>query len=154
MKKLIIPLMFCVMLSQAQEKSWLEKKGYMLGGVVVFSAFDYIGYNLTKNDHGVAPIGYRIAQLLVQAGITKFLIDEVGLPEAIGFNVIWWTWGADLMYYQWGRILPPHDMLTANKQVTWASWTPVGLIRGGKKPIAHNTLFAQATIGLSISLAL
>jgi hypothetical protein len=153
MKTLIIPLLFCVMLSQAQEKSWLEKKGYMLGGVVVFSAFDYIGYNLTEKN-GVAPITYRIAQLLVQAGITKFLIDQVGLPEAIGFNVIWWTWGADLMYYQWGRILPPYDMLTANKQVTWASWTPVGLVRGGKKPIAHSTLFAQATFGLSISLAL
>jgi len=149
-KKLIIALMFCSVCVQAQEKSWLGKKVYMLGGVVAFSAFDYMVYN-QMNGNKTSLAVYRIAQLLVQAGITKILVDEVGWPEAIGFNVIWWTWGADLLYYQWGRILPPYDQLTHDKQVTWASWTPVGLLKGGKRPIAHGALLAQATIGLLLA---
>jgi len=130
----------------------LEKKGYMIGSVVAFSAFDYAGYNLSKDSKTSLDV-YRVVQVLVQVGITKLLIEEVGLPEAIGFNLIWWTWGADLLYYQWGRFIPPYDRLTQNKGVTWAHWTPVGLVRG-RGVIANDTLIAQATIGLSISLAL
>jgi hypothetical protein len=41
-------------------------------------------------------------------------------------------------------------------KVTWAWWTPVGLLRGGKndRPIEGRTLLIQSGVGLAVALGL
>jgi len=41
-------------------------------------------------------------------------------------------------------------------KVTWAWWTPVGLLNGAKndKPIKGSTLFIQSGVGLALALSL
>ena len=152
MRCLVIISLLCVSTLTAQSTG--EKLLWLGGASVAFSLFDYVGYNATMNEHGIAPVGYRVAQAAVQIGLSYLLYEKFGLPTAIAFNLIWWTWGCDLMYYQFGRVLPPYDQLSPNKQVTWASWTPVGLVRGGKEPIAHNTLIAQSLVGLTLAITI
>ena len=47
------------------------------------------------------------------------------------------------------------DMVNHN-QVTWAWWTPVGLLNGAKndKPIDGKTLYIQSGVGLAVALGL
>ncbi len=138
----------------------LEHAGYVCGATLAFSLFDYIGYNLVRGENG-APFSYRILQSLVQAAITYFLYEKCGINSAVSFNLIWWTWGSDIAYYGWADALNPkwaRDNRTNNglqgKEITWAWWTPIGLLRKKDSPIARNALIAQATVGFAISVAI
>jgi len=147
----ILCLFLCLVytISFSQDKTHAEKLLWLTGSCIAFSLFDYAGYNATKGS-----IVYRISQAVVQVGLTYLLYKQLGISSAIAFNVIWWTWGLDLLYYQWGRILPPYDILEKDKQVTWAHFTPIGLMRSNGNPIAHNTLIAQSLIGLVIAVTI
>lgn len=141
-----------------------EKLLYLAGASLGFALFDYIGYNLVRDNPTTTPI-YRVVQKLIQLGISWVLYEELGLPTAIAFNLIWWTWGLDAIYYGYtelfnvggawsGRGAFQADIM--NNNCYWASWTPVGIAQGadGKKKIAGDTLVAQSLIGAALAITL
>lgn len=141
-----------------------EKALYLTGAALGFALFDYVGYNLVRNSDTGLPI-YRVVQVLTQLGVSWLLYEKVGLPTAIGFNLIWWTWGLDAIYYgytelinaggSWERRGAFQRQILGN-HCTWASWTPVGISRGmdPKKPIAGDTLIAQSLIGAVLAFTI
>jgi hypothetical protein len=149
----------------AQDNSKTEKALYLIGASAAFSTIDYFGYNLTKNEQGVAPVTYRVFQVLVQAGLTYFLYEKCGLPTSIAFNLIWWTFGNDFTYYGISELVPAGGQFEGRG--TWGSfarsggpghayWTPVGLLRGfqrGEK-IPADTMIAQSIIGAVIGMSI
>ncbi len=138
----------------------LERIAYVVGGSAAFSLLDFIGFNATQFNKG-ARTGYRIFQVTSQLAISYFLYQKFGLSSAISFNLIWWTWGDDLGFYGWTNLVNPsspwynreNNGLHGN-QVTWAGWTPIGLLRRQGTVVDKYALFAQALIGFSISIAI
>jgi len=141
-----------------------EKLLYLTGSALSFALFDYVGFNLVRDDPVKTAI-YRVVQALVHAGVTWFLYEQVGLPTAIGFNVLWWTWGLDAIYYgytelfdvggSWrGRGVFQSDIM--NNNCTWASWTPVGMAQGmdPDKKLAGDALVAQSIIGAVLAVTI
>ena len=162
-------LVICVSTLKAQDTvhTRYERAAWVMGSSLAISLGDFIAYNLWR-DHidwqpGLhAPFLFRFVQGSIQAAITYFLYKELGLKTAISFNLLWWTWFDDLLFYGWGEALNPASpwpnrsnlQLTNDAHITWASWTPVGLLRSPTSPIAANTLVAQVFVGFSISIAL
>ncbi|MBN1448393.1 MAG: hypothetical protein JXA28_10725 [Bacteroidetes bacterium] len=141
-----------------------EKILYLTGATLGFALFDYVGFNLVRGNNVMLPV-YRVLQGLVQAGVSWFLYRKLGLPTTIAFNVLWWTWGMDAVYYgytelfnvggSWnGRGTFRAEILDNN--CTWASWTPVGIARGmdPDKKIAGDTLIAQSLVGAALALTI
>ena len=141
-----------------------EKSLWLTGSCLVFSGFDYWGYNVSRDSRGVAPIGYRVCQLALQGVITKVLDELVGPDVAISFNVMWWAGVDDELYHFWAEALNayPTDGHGSWKRVSEygsdaRNWTPVGLLQHGYPSHARipgNTLLAQAIGGMGISLAI
>jgi hypothetical protein len=173
---LVAPILFLsVQQSKAQSTSCdslfaginvpvLEKLAWLAGASVAFAGFDYVGFNLVRNTKTPRLI-YRAIQLGVQAGLTWLLYKKFGLPTAIGFNIFWWTFGDDIIFYgitelcnvggEWrGRGIYKNDI--SSNHTTWAYWTPVGILRGmdQTKPIAGNTLVAQSLVGACLAVAI
>ncbi|HET6402448.1 MAG TPA: hypothetical protein VFH95_13780 [Candidatus Kapabacteria bacterium] len=145
----------------------IERIEYVIGASLVFSLADYIGYSLARVDNvnDKAPWWYRTIQASVQTGISYLLYKKFGLPSTIAFNLIWWSWGDDLAYDGWADLINPGkqsigiwENRTGNglrsNHITWAGWTPIGLLRPQGSLIARDALVAQAMIGLSISIAI
>ena len=142
----------------------LERLLWLAGASVAYAGFDYIGYNATRNNPS-ALRAYRVTQVLMQSAISWLLYEQVGLPTAISFNLIWWTFGMDFLYYGYAEIINPGhpwesrgdfgNGVLANR-CGWAYWTPVGISRGMKrgKPIAANTLIAQSLVGLGLAVTI
>jgi hypothetical protein len=141
-----------------------EKLLYLLGASVFFAGFDYLGYNATRR-HPNALRVYRVLQGLTQIAISWFLYEQFGLPTAIGFNVIWWTFGDDFLYYGYAELINPGHPWESrgdlgngvlSNRCTWAYWTPVGIMRGMKRnqAIAGSTLVAQSLVGLGAALTI
>ncbi|MFZ1730907.1 MAG: hypothetical protein WBQ23_11445 [Bacteroidota bacterium] len=141
-----------------------KKLLYLTGAAMGFALFDYIGFNLVRDNDAAMPF-YRVLQGAVQLGISWFLYEQVGLPTSIAFNVLWWTWGADAIYYgytelfnvggSWrGRGIFQSDIM--NNNCYWASWTPVGIAQGmdPDKKIAGNTLVAQSIVGAFLAVSI
>jgi hypothetical protein len=172
MRLLAIPLLLILSLSflhaQDARPAPLERALWVTGGVVTFASFDYLVVGLFRPNHEDV---YKVLQYAVQAGITYILYKKCGLSSAIGFNTIWWTYGADMVYYgicelrgvpgnvQWPGT-GSWDRDTA-KGSRFVGWTPVGILRGARAvethPVPRNTVVAQslagAVIGLSITIA-
>jgi hypothetical protein len=141
----------------------LERIGYVIGASLVFSLFDYVVFHKvvfaeSNTDHSV-PFSYRLAQSGVQTALSYLLYKQVGLSSTVAFNTIWWTWGDDIAFYGWLNLVnagAPWYNRSFNglqgNQVTWAGWTPIGLLRKQKTVISKDALFAQAAIGFSIAL--
>lgn len=141
-----------------------EKLLYLLGASVFFAGFDYLGYNATRQ-HPSALSVYRVLQGLTQLAISWFLYEQVGLPTAIGFNLIWWTFGDDFLYYGYAELMNPGHPWESRGELgrkvmgnhcTWAYWTPVGILRGMKRDraIAGSTLIAQSLVGLTAAISI
>jgi hypothetical protein len=152
--------------AHAQDSTRLERYEYVIGGSAAFSLFDYIGYNLLKYNPTTTTV-YRVLQGSVQLAISYFLYEKLGLPSAISFNLLWWSWVDDLGYYGWTNLFnPPSDALHTSdwenrtnsglldRQPYWAWGTPIGLLRPKYAPIARSALIAQAVIGFSVSMAI
>lgn len=169
-KSLIILVLLSVALSrplQAQTDSarWRHIE-YVLGASAAFSLFDYIGYNLA-NRTSFLP-AYRVLQTSVQLALSYFLYKTCGLSSTIAFNLLWWTWNDDLLYYCWADLFNVKSPNALNSSIWenrsnsglnysspyWAWWTPIGLLRPKHAPIARSSLLAQAAIGFSISMAI
>lgn len=163
MKTVFVVLLLCMQM-HAEEPKTGEKILWLTGASLTFSAFDYLGYNITKDETGVAPTSYRIVQTLLQLGITYVLYEKCGLPTAIGFNLIWWTFGDDLLYYGYGAMIPNgrggrfEDRNSFDNVTTYGAhhawWTPVGLLRTKYDRIPGNTLIAQSLIGMGLAMTI
>lgn len=137
----------------------LERLAWVTGSALGLSLFDYVGHSMTK---GTAALpAYRVSQTLLHWGLTYLLYDQLGLSSAISFNLIWWTWGLDFGYYGWAYVLNPPwpfehrgRMGLDGDHVTWAWWTPMGLLRDKDERVPLNVLVPQSLIGFSIAVAI
>jgi len=133
-------------------------------GIIIFSLYDYFGFHIShkKGWEDFTPINpYRISQLIVQLIITAFLFIFYGWFSALAFNILWWTWWADLLFYLWYDLLRVFgyprkpggfkEQVIGNK-VTWAYWTAWGFLRRKHKHtvMTRKEIFVQALIGLIV----
>ena len=137
---------------------------YLAGASLVYAGVDYVGFNITRRNDTRLAI-YRVFQVLMQGAITWFLYDRLGLPTAIGFNVIWWTFGLDFLYYGYAELINPGQPWESrgdlqhkvfDHEANWAYWTPVGIARGMKRSegIPGDTLLAQSLIGAALGITI
>jgi hypothetical protein len=143
----------------AQDSTRLTRYEYVVGATLAYSLIDYYGFNIIGTEWHAKSV-YRVLQVGIQTAITYFLYKELGLTSAISFNLIWWTWGTDLTYYGWANALNSfawegrkHTGLMS-REIDWAGWTPIGLLRPRHSLIARDALVAQAIIGFSVSMAI
>jgi small-conductance mechanosensitive channel len=131
-------------------------------GIIIFSLYDYFGFHIShrKGWEDFTPVNpYRISQFTVQAALTIILYILYGWYSALAFNILWWTWWADLLFYLWYDLLrifgyprKPggfREQVLGNK-VTWAYWTAWGVLRFKHKDtvMTKNAIFIQAFTGM------
>jgi len=125
---------------------------------MAYALLDYLGYNLTRHDARLLR-RYRAAQAAMQVALTAAAWLLASAATAIAFNMIWWTFGEDILYYAFAAMFNPGGRWESRgnfrryvlgNQCTWAFWTPIGLLRGmdRTKRIAGSTLIAQAGASL------
>jgi len=138
--------------------------------IILFALFDFFGYNISAkkgwvNDKLISP--YRIVQTTVQILIIAGLWYFIDGLTAIVFTLLWWTWCADFLFYIftfsgiYGNTLALFTEVFGS-QVTWAWWTPFGLLHlavKGKKDGKYRvlgavTLIIQACLGVSVCIIL
>jgi hypothetical protein len=146
----------------------LERYELVIGSALAFSLVDYIGYNIFVTSNPAKTQQNFLLHIFDAAfggTINYFLYKTCGLSSAISFDLLWWTWGLDLGFSGWGDVINPaypwinrtETSLNTSKwgnSVNWAGWTPIGLVRPTHSSIALNTLYAQAIIGFSVSMAI
>ena len=142
----------------------LKRYELVIGSGLAFSLVDYFGYNIfVKSDprRTSAILALHVFDIAFGAAINYFLYTTCGLPSAISFDLMWWTWDLDLEFSGWGDLInPPYPWINRTNSslnhglVNWAGWTPIGLLRTQGAWIARNALFTQGIIGFSISMAL
>jgi hypothetical protein len=148
-------------------------------GLAIFAWFDYWAFNLIAKHWGYVRT-YRIIEASVQAvlayglfrafnpdtnlwaAVRTFFTNPILLREPLVFLWLWWTWNADLLYYVYAQITDGFNIEWLEHQggfddiredrVTWAWWTPMGLIRGFNEevrltPIPGRDLYVQAAAG-------
>jgi len=133
-------------------------------GIIMFSLYDYFGFHIAHKkgwEDFTMFNPYRFSQFIVQLTITFTLYFIYGWFSALAFNLLWWTWWADLLFYMWydlfkifGYPRKPggfREQVLGNK-VTWAYWTAWGLLRFKHKDtvMKRNEIFLQAAAGLVI----
>jgi hypothetical protein len=151
--------------TKVSESSRFERAGYVLGASLGLSLFDYLGFNIARNNWDThyghpALLVYHLVLGAVGTAINYILYEKLGLSSAIAFDLMWWTWADDFGFYGWANLLNPAEPW-GNRSNTYfsdntccASWTPVGLVRKNNEFIPTNTLVAQALVGFSISMAI
>lgn len=129
--------------------------------ILAFALFDFWGYNLSVkkkwvNEELINP--YRIVQTAVQTVIIVLLLIFFDWKTSAVFIILWWTWYADWIYY--ALCVPFYFYCEKDEwktpfrnEVTWAWWTPLGLIMG-KGTIDWQWLFLQTLLGIGISILL
>lgn len=137
-------------------------------GIIIFSLYDYFGFHISHKkgwEDFTFLNPYRVSQITVQIIITAALYIITGWFSALAFNILWWTWWADLLFYFWYDIIKifgyPRkpggfkEQVLGNK-VTWAFWTAWGLMRFKQKDVVMTSteIFAQAGIGMLITIFL
>ena len=135
---------------------------YGLSGVLAFSLFDYFGFNLSLNKNW-ADFSlfnkYRFFQATFQVVLSVSLYFLSRWQSVAAFNIIWWTWGCDFIFYllceifNYGNDRGNFKKEVSGNNVLWAWWTPYGLMftRRGDV-ITKRILITQALIGLLISI--
>jgi hypothetical protein len=135
---------------------------YSFTGIIIFSLYDYFGFHISHKkgwEDFTALNPYRISQFFIQVIITAILFYFGGWFPALAFNILWWTWWADLLFYCWydtlrvfGYPRSPggfRQQVLGNK-VTWAYWTMWGILRFKHKDkvMKKHEIFLQAAAGL------
>ncbi|MDP4199689.1 MAG: hypothetical protein Q8922_03700 [Bacteroidota bacterium] len=151
---------------RAQDSLRAQRFEYVIGATAAFSLFDFLAYSGGRTvfnfDNGSSGLMvYHILQSSLGVAINYFLYRTCGLPAALAFDLTWWTWGDDLAFYGWADALNlpspwlnrTDNGLRNNPEISWASWTPIGMVRPKGSSIARSTIVAQAIVGFSISLA-
>gem|GEM_PF-1734211 len=150
---------------ELNEPGAFEKLAWVFGASLAFSAADYVGSNLTEHSQESHIVfKYRLVQYIVQLGISYVLYKKVGLPSALAFNVFWWCFGDDMLYYCIAETVSPGGKFegrgslarVVNNGVYHAGWTPVGIARGGARRahIAGDTILAQSLVGLGLAVTI
>lgn len=131
-------------------------------GAFVFALFDYFGFNISLKKKWADFTNrnkYRTAQLLFHISLTLLLFVSAGWKPALIMNIIWWTWGCDLMFYMFCEIFNyGNDRGNFRKEVLsnsvqWAWWTPYGLLFTKKGDVLKfGILLVQSVIGIIISI--
>jgi len=156
---LFIPLYFCF--SQS-DTTMLSRMGEVAVASCIFAAYDYIGYNVCKKSPSLLVI-YRISQFILQGILTWQLWEHGGFRCALSFNLLWWTFVDDLIYYGYASIANPsgswenkNSTKEALSNVTWAYWTPIGIVKGMKRNVVIEKplLYWQASIGVCVSFTI
>ena len=98
----------------------------------IFALFDYFGYTYFYFLSKVKL--YRVLQGMFQAILTVLCYFFGGIKASIIFNLLWWTWTADWIFYLYCLIFNfrgnRKDWLQPFRgHVRWAFWTPVGLMQ-------------------------
>lgn len=152
--------------AENQYPNALGRALWVTGGVLTYATFDYLVVGLFRPNNLTA---YKVLQYCVQAGITYLLYKKCGLSSAIGFNIIWWTFGADMVYYGIAELRGETSSKrwpgagswkvdNENGEYSGAGWTPIGLIRGARavetRGIPTNTLVAQSIAGAVIGIGI
>lgn len=160
-----LPLSFTTEFPELEKPGAFEKLAWVFGASLVFSAADYVGSNLTEHSQESHVVfKYRLVQYIVQLGISYVLYKKVGLPSAIAFNVFWWCFGDDMLYYCIAETVSPGGKFegrgslarVVQNGVYHAGWTPVGIARGGERRahIAGDTILAQSLVGLGLAITI
>lgn len=161
----IIPLIVILLTNTttAQELRFEDRLWRVSAATLIFSAVDYVGYNTMGRNPNLLTT-YRVLQYLTQGVLTYWLWSSGDFKCALSFNLIWWTWGCDWTYYGMATAVNPKYPTWENRStsaystthVTWAWWTPVGLMNGANRNevIPSNTLAVQSFVGLSISIVI
>lgn len=98
----------------------------------IFALFDYFGYTYFYFLSKVKL--YRVLQGIFQAILTILCYFFGGIKASIIFNILWWTWTADWIFYLYCLLFNfrgnRRDWLQPFKgYVRWAFWTPFGLVQ-------------------------
>lgn len=135
-----------------------------------FSLFDWIGYNVSRLNGWVGEKfinPYRIVQMLVQLIIIGILWYFLSFILALCFVLLWFTWTCDWIYYLYcflfgwtGLSLPGEYKEPFQNTVTWAWWTPYGLIdllinrkeNRQYRVIKYPVLIIQSLIGIILTI--
>ena len=139
---------------------------FSFAGIILFSLYDYFGFHISHKkgwEDFTILNPYRVSQFIVQAIITLMLYFIGGWFSALAFNILWWTWWADILFYFWYDMLrifgyprKPggfREQVLGNK-VTWAYWTIWGLLRSKHKDtvMKKHEILIQAGVGLILIL--
>lgn len=122
-----------------------------LSAIVLFSAFDAIGYYRLGVEGSTDKLPYyRTLQVVFQHILTAFLLFTFGWQFALIYNVAWWFGVCDILYY-----LILRQNYFNYGPMSWLWWTPFGIISkmfdSSPSPM-EGTI--QAIIGLGISVLL
>lgn len=129
--------------------------------VLVFSLFDYIGYNLSVR-HNWLKI-YRKMQIGLQILLFLLLWIISGVIPAMLFMLLWACWVCDWLYYvidylsqktlrisfEGGDSLM--NIVTGRTTVSWADFTLYAEL-SNKKILNNKELIIQAVVGIVISV--
>jgi hypothetical protein len=157
---LVVALILLFSASSSAQPHW-ERAAYVGGAVVLLGVYDYVGYNLTYANK-TALTAYRISFFALQGVLTYLLYEKFGLPSAIGLNLIWWTFGVDMVYYaacefntnasgSWAS--KGAWALDSQNGIGHAEWTPVGIVQPGSR-IPGDTIVAQSLAGAAIGIGI
>lgn len=126
---------------------------------LTYAGIDYVGYNASKGSRAWLR-AYRIFQAVMQAALTLWLYLRAGTAGAAAFNLVWWTFGLDFLYYGFAAVVNPGRPWDSRgdlrewvfrHEVHWAYWTPLGMLRGMKRSagLRGRVLLWQAIAGAS-----
>lgn len=153
----------------AQDPAWWENLLAAMGGAFAYALYDYIAFNAFAFNQGdERQLQYRLFQAPTQIFIHRWLSQNVSPQAAAAFEVIWWTWGCDLMFYaiaelglgQEGWHGPGSFEGVSRAKVTWASWTPMGIVAGlgnlingepWTEPLDGGQLILQSLVGVLVA---
>lgn len=119
----------------------------VLGFVMLFSAFDIIGFG--RADQGRGSAAYRILQVMFQVVLTYALSQHAGLVTAAAATIAWYLLVCDVLYY-WA-------MEIKLDAFSWFHSSPVVFLfqRILKRPAAPAwSVLASAIIGLVLAMSL
>jgi len=136
----------------------LYRLSYSLSLIVIFSLFDYFGFNFSLKrkwaDYKLIN-KYRIAQSIFQVILSVLLYLISDWQSVAAFTLIWWTWGCDFLFYlfcevfNFGKDRGNFRKEVMGNNVQWAWWTPYGLMFTKKgDTIGIYTLVIQSIAGL------
>lgn len=100
--------------------------------LLLFALFDYFGYTYFYFLSKVKI--YRVIQGLFQFILSALCFYFGGIKAVLIFNILWWTWVADWIFYLYCLIFNfrgnRKDWLQPFRgHVRWAFWTPIGLLQ-------------------------
>lgn len=114
----------------------------------IFALFDYFGYTFFYFLSKVKL--YRVLQGTFQVLLSAFCYYFYGIKAVLIFNILWWTWVADWIFYLYCLIFNFRDnrkdwLQPFKGHVRWAFWTPAGLtqllFKGKEKTITEGDKF-------------